>query len=265
MILNPNKTKALVVSRSRTVNPPHGDLVLSGVSICASPNLDILGVKFDRRSPSKTMCVALSRVSLIELVFWGCEACLRRHICVASLLLCIYSPNPCVLFSGVGVCCCHLQHLERQVYLMTRLCPDQSVLSLCHRGDDSALCMLYKVNSDSNIVQWASFCSVRVWHTRAEAASHPLEFWRIKVYSTLRLKIYKVFPSGPDSSVEWPSHTVFDAVTFDWFEEKRHSLVASLSFVFQLSVAEVVVGLRKKNYKQFSFSHSGCVCGFMNK
>ena len=36
MILNPNKTKALVVSRSRTVNPPHGDLVFSGVSICTS-------------------------------------------------------------------------------------------------------------------------------------------------------------------------------------------------------------------------------------
>ena len=33
MILNPNKTKALVVSRSRTVNPPHGYLVLSWVSI----------------------------------------------------------------------------------------------------------------------------------------------------------------------------------------------------------------------------------------
>ena len=46
-ILNPNKTKALVVSRSRTVSPPHGDLVLPGVSIRASPNLDILGVKFD--------------------------------------------------------------------------------------------------------------------------------------------------------------------------------------------------------------------------
>ena len=30
-----------------TVNYPHGDLVLSGVSICASPNLDILGMKFD--------------------------------------------------------------------------------------------------------------------------------------------------------------------------------------------------------------------------
>ena len=30
MILNPNKTKTLVVCRSRTLNPPHGDLVLSG-------------------------------------------------------------------------------------------------------------------------------------------------------------------------------------------------------------------------------------------
>ena len=49
MMLNPNKIEALVVSRSRTVNPPHGDLVLPGVSICASPNLDILSVKFDSR------------------------------------------------------------------------------------------------------------------------------------------------------------------------------------------------------------------------
>ena len=49
MILNPNKTKAFVDSRSKTVNPPHSDFVLSGVSIRASPNLDILGVKFDRK------------------------------------------------------------------------------------------------------------------------------------------------------------------------------------------------------------------------
>ena len=49
MILNPNKTKALVVSRSRTVNPLNGDMVLSGISICASPNFNILDVKFDSR------------------------------------------------------------------------------------------------------------------------------------------------------------------------------------------------------------------------
>ena len=48
-MLNPNKTKALVVRRSRTVNPPHGGLVLSGVTIRASSNLDIVGVKFDSK------------------------------------------------------------------------------------------------------------------------------------------------------------------------------------------------------------------------
>ena len=86
MILNPNKTKALVVSRSRTVNSPHGDLVLSGVSNFASPNLDIIGVNLTAGSPSKTMCVS-SPVSLKELVFWGCEACLCGYLCVSSLLL----------------------------------------------------------------------------------------------------------------------------------------------------------------------------------
>ena len=49
MLLNPNKTKALVVSRSRSMIPQHGDLVLSVVSIRAIPYLDILGVKFDSK------------------------------------------------------------------------------------------------------------------------------------------------------------------------------------------------------------------------
>ena len=49
MILNLHQTKALDVSRSRIVGPPHGDLVLSGVSIRVSPNLDILGVKCDSK------------------------------------------------------------------------------------------------------------------------------------------------------------------------------------------------------------------------
>ena len=41
--------KALVVSRYRIVNPPYLDWVLSGVSIRASANLNILGVEFDSK------------------------------------------------------------------------------------------------------------------------------------------------------------------------------------------------------------------------
>ena len=63
MILNPNKTKASVVSRSRTVSPLHGDLVLSWVSIRASPNLDILDVKFDGKLTFEDhVCGIVSRV-----------------------------------------------------------------------------------------------------------------------------------------------------------------------------------------------------------
>ena len=89
MILNLNQTKAFVVNRSRTVNPPHGDLVLSGVSICASPNLDILGMPFDSRLTIEYH-VRLSKNWYFDVG----EACLCGHLCVASLLLCICSNNP---------------------------------------------------------------------------------------------------------------------------------------------------------------------------
>ena len=46
-VLNHNKSRASVFSRSRAMNHTHVYLVLSGVSIRASTNLDILGVKFD--------------------------------------------------------------------------------------------------------------------------------------------------------------------------------------------------------------------------
>ena len=69
MILNPNKTQSLVVSRSGTASPPHGDLVLSGLSICVIPNLDILGVKFDSRITFGNQVRGFSPMSLKELVF----------------------------------------------------------------------------------------------------------------------------------------------------------------------------------------------------
>ena len=76
MILNPNKTKALVVSRSRTVNPPYGNLVLSGVSIPAGPNLDVLGVKFDSKLA----------FNFQRLCAWYCFPCLSQRIGILRLV-----------------------------------------------------------------------------------------------------------------------------------------------------------------------------------
>ena len=69
MTLNAMKTKVLVVSRSRTMNPPHADLVMSGVSIHASPNLDILGVKFDSKLTFEDHVHGIVFVSLREFLY----------------------------------------------------------------------------------------------------------------------------------------------------------------------------------------------------
>ena len=45
---------------------------------------------------------------------------------------------------------CHLQLLERQVYSVYRICPNQIFLSFRRRCREAELSMLYKVNSNSN-------------------------------------------------------------------------------------------------------------------
>ena len=116
MILNLNKTKALVVSRYRTVNPPHGDSVLHRVSISASPNLDITGVKFDRRLTfedhvSGIVSSVSQRICIMRLV-----KCVSADTCVASLILYAFVLPNLEYCSPVwgSAAECHLQLLERQ-------------------------------------------------------------------------------------------------------------------------------------------------------
>ena len=102
MILNPNKTKASVISRSRTVSPPHGELVLSVVSIRASPTVrDIVSSDSQR----------IGILRLLKRIF--------LDTCVTSLPFCIFFP---ILEYFSPVCGSaaeyHLQLLERQVYSM---------------------------------------------------------------------------------------------------------------------------------------------------
>ena len=116
-----------MVSRSKTVNPPNGDLVLSGVSIYASPYLDILGMKFDSRHVIVDTSVLLRCYNAFILTIleycspvWG----------VARGMSSSASRAPGV-FGG-------------------RLCLDQTFLSLCHRQHVAGLFMVYTVYSNSN-------------------------------------------------------------------------------------------------------------------
>ena len=121
-MLNPNKTKALVVSRSRTVNPPDGDLVLSVVFICTSPKPLCSWCEFDRRLTFKDhVRGVVSHVSkrigilrLVKLVFLDTSVLLR---CYSSFVLQMklkdYSTlilEHCSLMCG-SAAECHLQLL----------------------------------------------------------------------------------------------------------------------------------------------------------
>ena len=151
------------------MNPPHGDLVLSEVSICASLNLAILGVKFDSkltfenhvRGIASSVSPRIGIFRLVKRVFVNTSVLLR---CVHSFQsfsidlrcggLLLY-----VIFSLSSATCIRcISEFLVVVY--------QSFLSLCHRRHVATLSMLYKVNSNSNHCLFSELPSVsaRVRH-----------------------------------------------------------------------------------------------------
>ena len=124
----------LVKSSSPTVGMVDG---------AASEYIAIISGKltFDDRVPG-----IVSRVSqricifrLVKRIFLNTSVLLRCYFAFHLILLAYRSP---VCESAAE---CHLQLLERQVYSVARLCPDQSFLSLCHRRRVAGLSMLYDV------------------------------------------------------------------------------------------------------------------------
>ena len=99
----------------------------SGVSIRASPNIDILAGNLIASSPSKTMWVGdieiLFPASLRELVFWGwSNAYLWRQMCYFVSILHLFSQSLTIVLR----CVSQLPNATFQVYSVARLCPDQS-------------------------------------------------------------------------------------------------------------------------------------------
>ena len=112
-------------------------------------------MKFDSKLTfeSKTMGVSLFLMSLGELVFFwlvkrifvDTSVLLRFYVAFVLPILEYCSP---VWGSAAE---CHLQHLERQVCSVARLCPDQSFLSLLLRRHVAGLCMMYKIKIRTRI------------------------------------------------------------------------------------------------------------------
>ena len=195
---NPNKTKALVVSRSRTVcPPPHRDLVLSVVSIGTSPSLDILGMKFASR-----LTFEYHVRGIVSRVSW--------RICILRLVKRIFLDTSVLLRSLSIVLRCEGQLLNVTFsFLSARYIRwpgfvPISFLSLCH-----------------HVVWLGLVCCRRLTrtlitrHPRAAAAAHLLEL------EVLRYRMSQFARSFLPAQVRlWNDlpYTVFDTYMLDGFK-----------------------------------------------
>ena len=188
------------------------------------------------------MWKVLFPVSLRELEFWGWwYVYLWTPLCYL-LLFWICSPSPWVLFSGVGVSCWMSPSASyRQVYSVTRLCPDQSFLSLRHRRRVVG----QQVNSNSNRFRFSELLSssTRVWHTelRLQLIHWSTMYRRVErpnligVSCRHRFECGMTFPTLCLTSERWMGS--------NWYIQ--HGCFPELCFL-QFSVVQVRVGLRKQ-------------------
>ena len=111
------------------------------------------------------------------------EACLCEHLCVASLLLYICSPNPWVLFSGVGVCCWMSSSASRAPGVFGGLALPWSDLVVV--SSTSCCSTVYVVQGKFELellfVQWASICFCQGSTYPCCGCSSSIGIWSIKV------------------------------------------------------------------------------------
>ena len=149
MKLNPNKSKEIIVSRSRTLFPEHPIVLINGVIINRANQLKLLGVTLDSKltfeSHIRNMSVGISQKLGIlrkSRKIYEDDVILRR--CFFSFILPHFEYCSAVWSSAADS---HIRLLERAFNSVKFLLSDLD-LNIGHRRDVGALCILFKVVND---------------------------------------------------------------------------------------------------------------------
>lgn len=150
MRLNANKTHSIVFSRSRTLDPPHPDLFLSGEEIEEVEDVRLLGVTLDSKLTFEKHIRSLS--SAIAQKTGLLRKCFRTFACDSTVIKSFYAfilPHfeycAPVWMSAAN---CHLKLLDRALNSIKFISPALS-LDLDHRRQVGALSILFKVFNDT--------------------------------------------------------------------------------------------------------------------
>lgn len=225
MLLNPGKTKSLVISRSRAVVPPHASLSLNGVRIEDHGVLRILGVDFDSKltfeEHIRGMVSSIARkIGLLRLsrrVFDSVDV-VRR--CFFAYLL------PCLEYCSVvwgSAAPCHLALLDKVVRDSSRLCGEVDLVALDLRRNVAALCVFYKIYNNANhpLCDVVSLPSTRQRLTRAavNANRHEVGVLRCRTVQFGRCfvpSVARLWNSLPDLVFEVDGLECFKRATNRW-------------------------------------------------
>ena len=151
MMLNLSKTKAMLMSRSRTQHPPHPDISIGNIVLENVNELHILGMTLDTKLTFEkhirsVVSSAAQKIGILRLAWsiYRDESVVSR--CFWSLLLPILEYcSPVWGSSAEG----HLALLNRIVDRVGQLSNGLVQCNLQHRRNVAALCMLYKVRANS--------------------------------------------------------------------------------------------------------------------
>ena len=226
MKLNAGKTKTMIVSRSRTVNPPSPSLTLDGTVLNESEDLEILGVSLDSkmtfekhlRSVSRSVSQRLGIMRRAWRVFQDPVLSLR---CFNSFVLPIMEYCSAVWGSAADS---HLKLLDRVVAGANFLVGGALQCDLLHRRSVAAVCMLYKIRSNPmhplNSLLPSLFVPARA--TRGALAAHRY------AYAVPRCRTSQFRRSFIPWSVSlWNSlgDSVFDGVGLGGFKSRANALL----------------------------------------
>ena len=105
MLVNPSKTRGMLISRSRTVEPLFPDLLIDGSVVEMVSELKILGVIIDSKlSFEKQVRAIAASASMRVGILRKTMSVFSRCHCSCQVLLGIYTPCARVLFSCLDVC-----------------------------------------------------------------------------------------------------------------------------------------------------------------
>ena len=147
MEVNPGKTKALIISRSRTIYPVFPGLVLNGVPVDVVPEMKLLGIILDSKLTFESQIRAIvastsSRLGILRKVsslYSDSEVVTRSFWSYVLPLLEYCSP---VWLSAAG---CHLSLLDRIVRRAVTLSEGKVNCDLVHRRQVASLCVFFKI------------------------------------------------------------------------------------------------------------------------